>query len=143
MAEHLRDATKKMDFISTETVIKEIKAHICFPCPFKAYSCTPEKCGTNAALKAISEMHAADVVSRDCYDRILAENDIMREMLAQISKKPGDKMDDVRPVIYGEWEYVSFMTVRCSNCKETFHELEADYFCPNCGADMRKAKANG
>lgn len=44
---------------------------------------------------------------------------------------------NVRPVIYGKWEYVSFMTVRCSNCKETFHELEADNFCPNCGADMR------
>ena len=47
---------------------------------------------------------------------------------------------DVRPAIYGEWEYVSFMTVRCSNCKEIFHELEGDTFCPNCGADMREVK---
>lgn len=31
---------------------------------------------------------AADVVARDCYDRILAENDTMREQLAQIGKKP-------------------------------------------------------
>lgn len=45
---------------------------------------------------------------------------------------------DVQPVVYGEWEYVSFMTVRCSNCKEIFHELGSDNFCPNCGADMKK-----
>lgn len=47
----------------------------------------------------INRIPAADVVSRDCYDRILAENDAMREMLAQIGKKPGDKMDDVRRVV--------------------------------------------
>ena len=46
---------------------------------------------------------------------------------------------DVRPVVRGKWETISFMTVRCSNCKETFHELESDKFCPNCGADMREA----
>lgn len=51
----------------------------------------------------INRIPAADVVSRDCYDRILAENDAMREMLAQIGKKPGDKMDDVRIVKNGEW----------------------------------------
>lgn len=32
------------------------------------------------------------------------------------------------------------MTVRCSNCKEIFHELECDTFCPNCRADMREVK---
>lgn len=42
----------------------------------------------------------ADVVARDCYGRILAENDNMRKMLAGIGKKPGDKMDDVRPVVH-------------------------------------------
>lgn len=45
---------------------------------------------------------------------------------------------DVRRVMRGKWETISFMTVRCSNCKETFHELESDNFCPNCGADMRE-----
>ena len=45
---------------------------------------------------------------------------------------------DVRPMVRGKWETISFMTVRCSNCKETFHELEVDNFCPNCGADMRE-----
>jgi len=50
---------------------------------------------------------------------------------------------DVRPVVRGEWEYISFMTVKCSNCKETFHELEGDNFCPNCGADMRGGNIDG
>lgn len=43
----------------------------------------------------LQALPAADVVARDCYDRILAENDTMREQLAQVGKKPGDKMDDV------------------------------------------------
>lgn len=45
---------------------------------------------------------------------------------------------DVRPVVRGKWEYISFMTVKCSNCQETFQELAGDNFCPNCGADMRE-----
>ena len=50
---------------------------------------------------------------------------------------------DVRPVVRGTWEYISFMTCRCSVCKEVFHELDGDNFCPNCGADMREAKIDG
>ena len=45
---------------------------------------------------------------------------------------------DVRPLVRGKWEYISFMTVKCSNCKEIFHELECDNFCPNCGAQMEE-----
>ena len=45
---------------------------------------------------------------------------------------------DVRPVVRGHWEYISFMIVKCSNCQETFQELAGDNFCPNCGADMRE-----
>ena len=41
---------------------------------------------------------------------------------------------------HGKWEYISFMTVKCSNCQEIFHELAWDNFCPNCGADMRKGE---
>lgn len=44
---------------------------------------------------------------------------------------------DVRENIRGEWISTGFMEVKCSNCKETFHELESTNFCPNCGADMR------
>ena len=37
----------------------------------------------------------------------------------------------------GEWTNAGVLTVRCSNCKSEFHELEAMNYCPNCGADMR------
>ena len=36
-----------------------------------------------------------DAVARDCFDRILKENDVMRDQLAQIGKKPGDYMDGI------------------------------------------------
>jgi len=47
----------------------------------------------------LKSVPAADVVARDCYERILAENDAMREQLASIGKKPRDRMNDVRPVV--------------------------------------------
>ena len=47
---------------------------------------------------------------------------------------------DVRPVVRGKWEYISFMTVKCSNCQGIFHELEGDNFCPSCGAMMGGAE---
>ena len=37
----------------------------------------------------------------------------------------------------GHWNFVSFMTIECSECKIKAHELEYTNFCPNCGADMR------
>lgn len=46
----------------------------------------------------LEDAPAADVVSRNAFNRILAENDDMRAQLAQIGKKPGDSMDDVRRV---------------------------------------------
>lgn len=61
---------------------------------------------------------------------------------------------DVRPVIRGEWikqEPYNQNYWKCSNCGETnkyayrdgdvtIYELQ-DFFCPNCGADMREADA--
>lgn len=67
----------------------------------------PERIMRDSAFYALEAIQPADVVSRDCYDRVLAENDTMRKMLAQIGKKPGDKMDDVRKVardeIFAKW----------------------------------------
>lgn len=37
----------------------------------------------------------------------------------------------------GKWTNAGLLTVRCSNCKSEFHELEAMNYCPNCRADMR------
>lgn len=92
----------------------------------------------------INRIPAADVVSRDCYARILAENDTMREMLAQIGKKPGDKMDDVRPVSRGKWKHDGsdwknrFICDQCGY--KWFFEAEEAHFCPNCGCAMENEK---
>jgi hypothetical protein len=97
----------------------------------------------------LKSIPAADVVARNCYDRILAENDTMREMLAGIGKKPGDKMDDVRPVVRGKWirgneNRTSPIkdSYTCSVCGEKTlsgfcGNPAKTNFCPNCGADMR------
>lgn len=90
--------------------------------------------------EALNLVPSADVVARDCYDRILAENDTMREMLARIGKKCGDSMDDVRPVVRGKWG----LDPQCPVCGEDRYKgLDADIwadweppFCPNCGAMM-------
>lgn len=137
MAEHFPDATKKMDFISREDAL-DAAWHNYYPSA--DHYCVSVKCATRQDLEAIPP---ADVVTRDCYDRILAENDTMREMLAQIGKKPGDKMDDVRPVAKGRWikQSVSFDLCgieyfRCSCCDR---EYQTQYnVCPNCGADMKE-----
>lgn len=52
-----------------------------------------------AVESALTELPAADVVSRDCYNAILWENDVMRKQLAEIGKGFGQKMNDVTPVV--------------------------------------------
>lgn len=94
--------------------------------------------------EALREIDPADVVSRDCYDRVLTESDTMREMLAQIGKKPGDKMDDVRPVSRGKWKHDGsdwknrFICDQCGY--KWFFEAEEAHFCPNCGCAMENEK---
>ena len=91
------------------------------------------------AVKAIRATKPADVVSRDCYDRILAENDTMRKQLAQIGKKPGDRMDDVQPVIKGRWLW-DRGTRTCIVCGQMKATDKKDNFCSCCGADNREVK---
>ena len=52
------------------------------------------------AYQYIKNIPAADVVSRDAFNRLLAENDTMRAQLARIGKKPGDSMDDAMLGVY-------------------------------------------
>lgn len=86
----------------------------------------------------LDSVPAADVVARDCYNRILAENDTMREQLAKIGKKPGDSMDGVRPVrnarkikFYNNpWTERKFTTCAACYGKVGPH----DKFCKHCGA---------
>lgn len=55
---------------------------------------------------------------------------------------------DVRPVVRGRWNVVSFRNVRtgvlkkcvCSVCSFTETYFKEPNFCPNCGADMRLNK---
>ena len=83
-------------------------------------------------------------------DAILAENDTMRKQLAQIGKNPGDKMDDVLPVVRAHWiyhedDYGDYY--ECSNCHDEYVVYEGDMCwkrCPTCGAEMITGKeANG
>ena len=129
MADHLRDVTKKADFISRDKVHVQIERALCEGLPYH---------------RTIDEIPAADVVARDCYDRILAENDTVRKQLAQIGKKPGDKMDDVRTVVKAHWiyhedDYGDYY--ECSHCHDEYVVYESDMewkFCPTCGAEMEK-----
>lgn len=76
----------------------------------------------------ILDIPAADVVSRDCYDRLLAENDELRKE---------------RPVRHGRWivtaEFTDCVYAHCDQCKITqvfFHNKPLTNYCPNCGARM-------
>ena len=86
----------------------------------------------------------AEVVARDCYDRILAENDTMRNQLAKVGKKVGDSMDDVRPVARAHWIYHEDDCgdyYECSHCHDEYVVYEDDMcwkHCPACGAYMEK-----
>lgn len=106
-------------------------------------------CGIMDALddvEAYSEAFPADVVTRDCYDKILAENDTMRDQLYCIGKYPGDRMNDVKPVVKGEWKWNDDNGYYyCSECGAVSPQEDQDgeyidcpRFCPNCGAEMRK-----
>ena len=83
------------DYISRQAAINIVCDDECDDCPD----------GGCDMYRRLKRLPAADVVSRDCYDRILAENDTMREQLAAIGKKPGDKMDDVRIAKFGVWQH--------------------------------------
>lgn len=87
-----------------------------------------------AAEAAMTALRQEDI---DAFGMVIPECFPSASAIEALKKIPAA---DVRPVIYGEWEFVSFMTVRCSNCKEIFHELESDNFCPNCGCAMENEK---
>ena len=99
--------------------------------------------GRNApwdGYNAVKILPAADVVPRNAYNAIRWERDIMKKQLADIGKTLGQKMDDVQPVVHGEWintrpivEYKGFCQVKCSICESI--EPYGNY-CRNCGAKM-------
>lgn len=75
------------------------------------------------ARRIVADFPAADVVARDCYDRLLAENDELRKE---------------RPVRHGRWE-----NGHCTRCGEDvagrldiWTNVQRFSFCPFCGARM-------
>ena len=83
--------------------------------------------------KRINAIPAANVVARDCYDRLLAENDGLRKE---------------RPVRHGRWivsrtDYgwngAEFPThCKCGQCGREVPYQDRDNYCPTCGALMDK-----
>jgi len=103
---------------------------------------------SNASYKSVKNLinmlPAADVVTRDCYDLILYQNDIMIRQLASIGKHFGEKMDDVKPVAHGKWIELppacnGALLTKCSACNRIFTDIQlgmVKHFCPNCGSCM-------
>ena len=82
----------------------------------------------------IESIPAADVVKRDCFDRILAENDMLRSTLV--------------PVRHGKWINQRADSEMCSACGTRFY-ISALFavggndeppYCPLCGARMDGAE---
>lgn len=135
------------DYISREAAREDA----CDRCGKQGHCNRPEFC---PVIYSINTIPTADVVARDCYNRILAENDTMREQLAKIGKKPGDSMESVRQVRHAHWvkrdERRGSYLFYCSACggkayfahgqnSRTKKEPFCGYpLCPNCGADMRE-----
>ena len=85
----------------------------CQDCPFKMDSAhSASGCRVEDFMKAIP---AADVVARDCYDRLLAENDELRRILGMYGGKYGimEAFEAKRKLNAGEIRPV----VTCSKCK--------------------------
>ena len=92
----------------------------------------------------VSELHAADVVSKAAYDQVVWERNMAEEQLKSIDKSIGEKMEDVQPVKHGQWVqdavYVDETTGEpclawfCNQCGEP--QMVGTNYCPNCGAKM-------
>lgn len=118
-----------MTYISREAAIEALR---------KAHSPYPRR--REISVRAIQDIPPADVVTREAFNRILAENDDMREQLAKIGKKPGDKMDDVRTYAIAKWVSAELAPPRMKFCSRCWARKPntGSSFCSSCGADMRK-----
>lgn len=111
--------------------------------PLLGYMSLTNKRRFSEKLKSIP---AADVVSRKAYEQIVWERDTAIRQLAEIGKNFGSKMNDVRPVIHGRWEFDKRRGVYfCSICgavspkvDEDGEDISAPAFCHVCGADTRE-----
>lgn len=99
-------------------------------------------------MSDIEDFPIADVVEKERYDRLLENANILADAVRKYQTA------DVAEVKHGKWirqkaqhsvtkEIKNVIT--CSECDSTYIQNEFDgadyeipYFCPHCGADMRK-----
>lgn len=91
------------------------------------------------ALKA--ESHKGDLISRKwllgLYGDYIGDDGESKYHVPLEVVRQNIKDAPSAEAVQGEWMNVGVLTVRCSNCKSEFHELEAMNFCPNCGTMMK------
>ena len=125
---HADEVFTRKEYIEREAAVMKIREWF-----WSAPGVHP-KLDRDAAEEIMFSIPAADVVARDCYDRLLAENDELRKE---------------RPVRHGRWieredMYYGWNIWECSVCLEEFCVEEGtpkdnEYnYCPNCGALMDK-----
>lgn len=89
-------------------------------------------------LRILKNIPLERVVSRDAFNQILWERDVMEEQLHSIGKGLGEKMDDVKKIKYGINVSDYSAMFKCSECGWRCNDLfkcDSDFnFCPNCGA---------
>ena len=54
-----------------------------------------------------------------------------------------NRYEEYKEIPHGEWIPKTFSTLKCSKCEFEFNFMRCDFylnmfFCPSCGADMRK-----
>ena len=117
------------EYIDRDLVLHEV-CHACND-QFDEDPCEPKDCSFRELIKALP---AADVVKRDCFDRLLEENDMLRATLV--------------PVRHGRWEwndYNGFYYCSECGCVSPRENQDGEYcdcpnYCPNCGARMDGAE---
>ena len=110
------------EYIDRETSLKAC----CDECNgmYEEEPCEPSDCIIRCALKNIP---AADVVKRDCFDRLLEENDMLRATLVPVRRGHWIPCEPHNTMLEG---------FECSECGAQFQGVRPDRYCGHCGARM-------
>ena len=82
---------------------------------------------TPVGKSIVDKMPAADVVTSDCYNKVLWENDIMREQLASIGKGFAENMQDVKKITrpHGRLIDAEYLTEHIKACFQNGREMHS------------------